>query len=154
MVEREAIKSAMHRPAVAGPVFDAVGAAAYTQPAYRLLRIAIAEAGGASAAPASGPAWAEAVAAGLDDPILIGLVTQLSVEPLRAGIKDETDYISAVLARLQHLAAVRTVAALKGRLQRMNPLEAPEDYQRTFGELIALEQQAILLGERGMGGQP
>ncbi|MDQ4039303.1 MAG: DNA primase, partial [Actinomycetota bacterium] len=107
MVEREALKSALQHPAVAGPVFDAVGPAAYTQEAYRLLRIAIADTGGAGTAPASGPAWADAVSACLDDPILISLVTQLCVEPLRAGSKDEADYIAAVLARLQHLAAVR-----------------------------------------------
>lgn len=154
MIEREALKAAMQRPAVAGPVFDAVGPAAYTQEAYRLLRIAIAAAGGATTAPVSGPAWAQAVAAGLDDPILISLVTQLSVEPLPAGTKDETDYISAVLARLQHLSAVREVAALKGRLQRMNPEESAAAYWKLYGELIALEQQAILLGERGMGVLP
>jgi len=154
MIEREALKAAMQRPAVAGPVFDAVGPAAYTQQAYRLLRDAIAATGGASTAPASGPAWAEAVTSGLEDPRLRSLVTQLSVEPLSAGAKDESDYISAVLARLQHLAAVRAVATLKGRLQRMNPEDAPEAYQRTFGELISLEQQAILLGERGMGVLP
>ncbi len=154
MIEREALKAAMQRPAVAGPVFDAVGPVAYTQQAYRRLRVAIADAGGATTAPVSGPAWAEAVSAALDDPILISLVTQLSVEPLPAGSKDETDYISAVLARLQHLSAVREVATLKGRLQRMNPEEAPEVYQRIFGELISLEQQAKLLGERGMGVLP
>ncbi len=151
LIEREALKSAMQRPAVAGPVFDAVGPAAYTQEAYRRLRIAITEAGGATTAPVSGPAWAADVSARLDDPILVSLVTQLSVEPLAAGSKDETDYISAVLARLQHLSAVREVATLKGRLQRMNPEESPEAYQRIFGELISLEQQAKLLGERGMG---
>jgi len=154
MVEREALKAALQRPAVAGPVFDAVGPAAYTQEAYRLLRIAVAGSGGAGAAPASGPAWAEAVSAGLDDPILISLVTQLCVEPLRAGATDEADYIAAVLARLQHLAAVREVTTLKGRLQRMNPEETGAAYWKLYGELIALEQQSILLGERGMGGQP
>ena len=154
LIEREALKAAMQRPAVAGPVFDAVGPAAYTQEAYRRLRTAIADAGGATMAPVSGPSWAQAVGDGLDDPILISLVTQLSVEPLPAGNTNESDYIAAVLARLQHLAAVRAVAALKGRLQRMNPEEAPEVYQRTFGELISLEQQAILLGERGMGVLP
>jgi len=154
LIEREALKAAMQRPAVAGPVFDAVGPAAYTQEAYRRLRIAIAGAGGATSAPVSGPSWAQAVGAGLDDPILVSLVTQLSVEPLPAGSTNETDYIAAVLARLQHLAAVREVAALKGKLQRMNPEEAGASYWKLYGELIALEQQAILLGERGMGGQP
>ena len=132
-----------------------MGPAAYTQDAYRLVRIAIAGAGGASTAPVSGPAWAQAVAARLDEPILASLVTQLCVEPLKPDTsKDETDYVAAVLARLQHLAAVREVAALKGRLQRMNPEETGAAYWKLYGELIALEQQAILLGERGMGGQP
>ena len=151
LIEREALKSAMQCPAVAGPVFDAVGPAAYTQEAYRRLRTAIIDAGGATSAPVSGPAWAEAVSARLDDLILISLVTQLSVEPLAAGAKDETEYISAVLARLQHLSAVREVATLKGRLQRMNPEESATAYWKLYGELISLEQQAKLLGERGMG---
>jgi DNA primase len=46
---------------------------------------------------------------------------------------------------------LRRVAALKERLQRMNPVES-EDYMRLFGQMLALEQQARSLRERAMGG--
>jgi DNA primase len=44
------------------------------------------------------------------------------------------------------------VAALKGRLQRMNPVEQADEYMRMFGKMLALEQQARSLRERAMGG--
>ena len=56
------------------------------------------------------------------------------------------------MARLQEMAAVRRVTAVKGKLQRMNPVESPEEYTRTFGQLVALEQEARSLRERAMGG--
>ena len=37
------------------------------------------------------------------------------------------------MARLQEMATVRRVAALKGKLQRMNPVEAPDEYMKAFG---------------------
>ena len=36
------------------------------------------------------------------------------------------------------------VAALKERLGRANPVEDPEEYNRLFGDLVALEQQRRL----------
>jgi DNA primase len=56
------------------------------------------------------------------------------------------------MARLQEIATVRRVAALKGKLQRMNPVETPDEYTKVFGQLVALEQQARSLRERAMGG--
>jgi DNA primase len=64
----------------------------------------------------------------------------------------DAGYVSAVLARLQEMATVRQVTALKGRLQRMNPVEQGEEYMRMFGQMLALEQQARSLRERAMGG--
>jgi DNA primase len=61
-------------------------------------------------------------------------------------------YVNAVLARLEEMHTVRQVAALKGRLQRMNPVEAGDEYMKAFGRLMALEQQAISLRKRAMGG--
>ena len=57
-----------------------------------------------------------------------------------------------MLARLEEMHTVRQVAELKGRLQRMNPVEAGDEYMRAFGQLMALEQQAISLRKRAMGG--
>jgi len=41
---------------------------------------------------------------------------------------------------------------LKSKLQRLNPVESPTDYNRLFGELIVLEQRKKSLRERGLGG--
>jgi DNA primase len=81
------------------------------------------------------------------------LLPALAVEPLKSP-SDEPDsgYVHAVLTRLQEMATVRRVTALKGRLQRMNPVEAPEEYTKVFGQLVALEQEARSLRERAIGG--
>jgi DNA primase len=36
-------------------------------------------------------------------------------------------------------------------VQRVNPVERPEEYNRLFGELIVLERDKIGLRERAMG---
>ena len=86
--------------------------------------------------------------------LIIGYVLiRNGLEPLRS-INGESDagYVNAVLARLQEIATVRQVAALKGRLQRMNPIEEADAYNKAFMQLLALEQQARSLRERAMGG--
>jgi hypothetical protein len=50
------------------------------------------------------------------------------------------------------MALARQVTELKGRLQRINPLEQPDEHTRLFGELIALEQFRRGLREQAMGG--
>ena len=42
--------------------------------------------------------------------------------------------------RLQELTAKRRIAEVKSRLQRTNPVEQATEYNRMFGELVALEQ--------------
>jgi DNA primase len=80
------------------------------------------------------------------------MLTALAVEPMRSVGEGDAIYVNAVLARLQEMATVRRVAALKGKLQRMNPVEAPDEYTKVFGQLVALEAQARSLRERAMGG--
>ena len=79
-------------------------------------------------------------------------LTALAVEPLRSVGEADAGYVNAVMARLQEMATVRRVAALKGKLQRMNPVESPDEYTKVFGQLVALEQEARSLRERAMGG--
>jgi DNA primase len=43
-----------------------------------------------------------------------------------------------MLSRLREFDLTRRIAALKSRVQRMNPVEE-EGYNRVFGELMALE---------------
>ena len=149
-VEREALKVALQLPAVAGPQFDALEPEAFLLPAHRTLRGAIAAAGGTAAAVA-GPGWTEKVEQHLDETLRSG-VHALAVEPLRSGTDGQERYADAVLARMHEIVASRQVAAVKGRLQRINPQEQPEEHARLFGELIALESLRRGLRERAIGG--
>jgi DNA primase len=151
-VEREVLKVALQLPAIAGPQFDALPDDAFLLPAHRTLRAAIAAAGGTSAA-VSGPGWTSEVEAQLPDEALRTGVHALTVEPLHAGSDTQDRYADAVLARLQEIVAGRKVAALKGRLQRINPIEQAEEHARLFGELISLESYRRSLRERAIGGQ-
>jgi DNA primase len=151
-VEREVLKIALQLPAIAGPQFDALAEDAFLLPAHRALRRAIATAGGTAAA-VSGPAWTSSVEASLPDETLRSGVHALAVEPLRSGADSQDRYADAVLARLHEIVAARQVAALKSKLQRINPIEAPEEHARLFGELISLESYRRSLRERAIGDQ-
>ncbi|MGY1683156.1 DNA primase [Geodermatophilus sp. SYSU D01176] len=151
-VEREALKAALQSPELAGPSFDAIPVAAYTDPDYAAVAAAVAGAGGAAATRVTGPAWLDEVAAHCSRESATALLTALAVEPMRSVGEADAGYVNAVLARLEEMHTVRQVAALKGRLQRMNPVEAGDEYMRAFGQLMALEQQAISLRKRAMGG--
>jgi DNA primase len=151
-VEREAVKAALQTPEIAGPSFDAVPVEAYTDPEYAAVAAAVAAAGGAAGATVTGAAWLDQVAAHCPQDNVRAQLTALAVEPLRSVGEGDAGYVNAVLARLQEMATVRRVTALKGKLQRMNPVEAPDEYTKVFGQLVALEQQARSLRERAMGG--
>jgi DNA primase len=148
-VEREALKVALQLPAVAGPEFDALDVDAFTLPAHRSLRTAIATAGGTSAAVA-GPGWTNVIEHHIDESLRSG-VHALAVEPLHSGADAQERYADAVLARMHEIVASRRVAALKSKLQRINPIEQAEEHARLFGELIALESLRRGLRERAIG---
>ncbi len=151
-IQREALKLGLQVPALAGPVFDAVEASAYTHPFYATIRRAIDAAGG-SGTGLSGPAWVDAV--GAHCPVDVRpMLTELAVEPLRAAAEPDSRYVGAVLARLQELALVPAVTQLKSRLQRINPVEQSEEYHSMFGKLVALEGQVRVLREQALGGLP
>ncbi len=149
--EREALKLALQAPVFAGPVFDAVDETAYTHPNYVALRLALAAAGGASAGVA-GPVWMDKVAAACTDDVTRGIVAELAVEPLLIDGEPDVAYVSSVMSRVQEMAVTRQVVQLKSKLQRVNPLEQPDRYTRLFGELIAMEQYARALREKGIEG--
>ena len=150
-VEREALKLAVQVPVLAGPLFDATDPTMFTDPTYCAIRQAIAEAGGVATATA-GPAWVERISEGLADLLLRSTVSELAVERLRTAAEVDGRYVSEVLARLREMTLARQVAELKGRLQRINPLERPDEHTRLFGELVALEQFRRGLREQAMGG--
>jgi DNA primase len=76
---------------------------------------------------------------------------ELSVEPLHTAKDPDRGYVNAHVYRLQELTAMRRIADLKSKLQRTNPVDQAADYNRMFGELVALEQQRRNLRERAIG---
>jgi DNA primase len=150
-VEREALKLALQEPVLAGPLFDAVDEIAYTHPVYRGVRLAIAAAGGAASGVA-GSEWADKVVQSCADLVARAAVSELVVEPLRSPAAPDHRYSAMVLARLQELAAVRHIVEVKSKLQRINPVEQPDEHARLFGELVALEQHKRGLREQAIGG--
>ncbi|GAB3860642.1 hypothetical protein GCM10027610_101890 [Dactylosporangium cerinum] len=147
LVEREALKLALQQPALAGPMFDAVGADIYAHPTYAALRAAIADAGGASSA-TGGAVWIERVREACPDPAAGGLVTELAVEPLRLDGEPDPRYVEATVVRLQLPALNRRIADLKSKQQRINPVTNADEYLRLFSELVSLEQHARALRDR------
>ncbi|MGX5656679.1 DNA primase [Geodermatophilus nigrescens] len=151
-VEREALKAALQVPEVAGPSFDAVPVEAFTDPDHAAVAAAVAQAGGAAAATVTGPAWLDEVAAHCDRETARAQLTALAVEPLRSVGEADAGYVAAVLARLEEMHTNRQVGGIKGRLQRMNPVEQGDEYMRLFSSLMELEQKAISLRKRAIGG--
>jgi DNA primase len=150
VVEREVAKLVVQRPALAGPVFDALGEECFTSPAYAAVRAAVAKAGGASRATA-GAEWVAKVQESAETDSVRELVTELAVEPMQSIEDDDPRYAEALLVRLEEMALTRRIQELKSRLQRLNPVEQAEDYNRMFGELIVLERQKKGLRAQSVG---
>jgi DNA primase len=151
LVERETLKLTLQRPAMIGPRFDALPADVFTALAYAAVRDAVIAAGGCASS-AGGGSWVTAVLEASDDDVTRSLVTELAVEPLLSGGDVEDRYVAEHLARIQELAVTRQIVGMKSRLQRLNPVEQAEDYNRLFGDLIALEGFKKRLRETGIAG--
>jgi DNA primase len=152
-VEREALKLAIQRPALCGPVFDAIDPAAFTAPRHAAVRDLIAGCGGTGGA-GNAQQWTARLREAAPEDRARAFVTQLAVEPLRVPRADgepDARYADAVLARVEELAVSRGIAALKSRLQRLNPVDGQAAYNRTFGDLVALEQRRKALLEKAAG---
>jgi DNA primase len=151
-IERQALKLAVQRPALCGPGFDELGADIFTAPAHAAVRDLITACGGVTAV-RSAREWAEQLRVAAPNDNARDFVTRLAVEPLEApGLSAEPDarYAEAVLARVEELAVSREIAETKRRLQRLSPVTDP-DYNRIFGDLVALEQRKKILSERAGG---
>jgi DNA primase len=151
-LEREALKLAIQAPHLVGTALDGLDVAVFTAPAYAAVRAAVAAAGGTEpdARGEGGEAWVSRVRAAAADPTSRGLVTELAVEGMHNDVTDAR-YARSILARVQEVAVTRRVTELKGRLQRLNPVDQVEAYNRMFGELVALERDRLALRERAIG---
>jgi DNA primase len=152
-VERQALKLAVQRPALCGPAFDELSATVFTVPAHAAVRELITACGGVSQV-RSARDWAEQLRAAAPNDNARGFVTRLAVEPLEApGLAAEPDarYTEAVLARVEELSVSREIAVIKSRLQRLSPVTELGEYNRMFGDLVALEQRRKVLSDRAGG---
>ena len=150
-VEREALKLAVQWPALTGPEFDTLGAAAFTVPAHAAVFGLVETCGGVGTAGRARD-WAAALLEAAPDDRARAFVTELAVEPLQVAGEPDQKYADVVLARVGELAVGRKIAAIKARLQRMNPEEDQAGYGRIFGELVGLEQRRKWLLDRATGG--
>jgi DNA primase len=152
-LERQVLKLAIQRPALLGPAFDGLGAEAFTVPAHQAARELILGCGGVAAAGAVRD-WVDQLLTAAPHDNARMFLTRLAVEPVEApGANAEPDvrYADELLSRVEELAVSRRIAAVKSRLQRMNPLTEQSDYNHLFGDLVALEQRRKLLLERAGG---
>jgi DNA primase len=149
--QREALKSALQYPALAGPVFDSLTVESFTHPGYAAVRAAIGAAGGTSAG-MTGAQWIEAVREQTGSPAAANLVNELGVEAINVDDDDKLlRYIAAVLARLQEVWVGRQIAEVKSKLQRMSPVEQGDEYHALFGDLVAMEAYRRSLLEQASG---
>ncbi len=150
-VQREVIKLALQEPAFAGPMYDQLPQEVFTHPAYAELHRAVLKAGGTS----SGLAGAElidAVVKCCESGIGRNLVTELAVEPIPTRQNAIERYAAGMLAALQRQLLAKQIADIKSRLQRLSPIEEPDEARALWGDLVALEQYYKALGEQAAGG--
>jgi DNA primase len=121
-VEREALKLAVQWPALCGPEFDALGAAAFTVPVHAAVAGLIAGRGGVVSAGRARD-WVAALLEAAPDDRARSFVTELAVEAIRVPGQPDEKYADVVLARVGELAVGREIAAVKARLQRTNPVD-------------------------------
>jgi DNA primase len=147
-LEREALKLAVQAPFAVAPIFDELHEDVFTDEAMKHVQEAIAKAGGVSTS-AGGETWVAQLLEEAPDDLVRTTIMALAVEaPLTDW--ELPRYGQATLSQLQMHAATRMVAELKGKLQRMNPLEQPEAYNRTYADLMRLETTARAFREAGI----
>jgi DNA primase len=151
VIEWDVLKVSMQYPALVGAAFDELDDHDFTHPWLAAIRAAMAKAGGPAAAP-PGEAWVVAVRDAVGNDPAAAVVGALAVDPLRLGREPDEQYAQALLARLQELTCARRIADLKSKLQRTNPIERADEYNRMFGELIALEAYKAELRNRAISG--
>jgi DNA primase len=142
-VECEALKFALQHPEWTAEAAAGWDEDWFTTPGTRAAFAAISKAGGV------GSPLAEVLELAANETgrrFLRGL----AVEPF-AG-EEARGYAESVFRRLEELRLTRDIDVLKATLQRMNPVEQRDNYNRTFGELIALEARRRVLREAAAKG--
>ncbi|WP_411206374.1 DNA primase [Corynebacterium callunae] len=149
--ERESLKIALQYPELAGSYFDGLPQDSFTNPAYRMVRDAIAAAGGCAQA-LDGKDWLPSVSENMTDLLGTSLVSELAMEEIEVETADLESYTDGVLSRLQETRVGNQIAILKSQLQRMRPSDDEQAYNSLFADLVALEQARRELLDRAFRG--
>ena len=140
MLEREVLKARLQMPTLLHG-WSEIESSAFTHPAYQELRAVI---------DLQAPSSALAIES-IGDENMRALFTELSVEPIRADGEVSEKYVASIVARLREVAISRSIADLKSGLQRLNPVENPDEYNSTFSALVALESTRRGLHDLALG---
>jgi len=143
-LEREALKLAIQHQRVVKAVTEDFGPEFFSVPAHQAIWKALKK--GTDAA---------LLSESLDDDVARRTVTQLAVEPIPVAGDQRDDVIERlaqeVFTRLKESVLSRQIEELKSRLQRVNPLEAPQEHESLFAELIEMEGTRRRLNQTGEG---
>lgn len=139
LLEREVLKARLQMPELV-TTWSEIEAAAFTHPAYIEMKKIIEEQKSSTIAIDD-----------IADERMKTLFTELTVEPIRSDGEVSARYIESIVARLREVGISRAIADLKSNLQRLNPLENPDEYNSAFAALVALETTRRGLHELSIG---
>lgn len=139
-LEREVLKVRLQFPAL-NYQWREIESNAFSHPAYDRLRTFIDTQKDLSAIEISA----------VDSDELKSFIMELSVEPVRTTGEISDRYISSITARLNEVALSRSIAEIKSKLQRLNPVENEKEYGEVFAELVNMESRRRALRELAFG---
>lgn len=139
-LEREVLKVRLQFPAL-NYQWREIESNAFSHPAYDRLRTFIDTQKDLSAIEISA----------VDSDELKSFIMELSVEPVRTNGEISDRYISSITARLNEVALSRSIAEIKSKLQRLNPVENENEYGEVFAELVDMESRRRALRELAFG---
>lgn len=145
--EREALKAIVQHPHVAANFAADVTDNDFMHPISKVIWSHVEAMGWPER---TDPTWLPRLADTLDDENAKRILSIAAVEPMRAREANTAAVVASILMRLQLVTLGRRVADVKSKLQRTNPIDEAETYNRMFGELIALEQQFRELRDRSL----
>ncbi|MCR3718678.1 MULTISPECIES: DNA primase [Prauserella salsuginis group] len=149
--QREVLKAALQEPALAGPQYDTLPEDAFTHPAYVAVHRAVLAAGGTGSG-LSGPALLEAAAQQAENAGVASLLSELAVEPPQSVGDADARYVQSMFSAVQENLVGRQIGELKSKLQRLSPVDSPDEYRDLFGDLVALEEYRKALKGQAAGG--
>jgi DNA primase len=147
-LERETLKLVVQHPMTIGRSTSEIGPNDFTHPTYRGVWELVAAAGGPGAG-AGDPGWVTRLRDAATEPAVSAAVSELAVEPLKK--EPDAAYVAQHVLRLLERTTGRRIDALKSKLQRTNPVEHVEEFNKMFGELAALEAHRRNLRDRLAG---